>query len=413
MEGFIMRSELGLLTAIATAGLLALSSSGVQADGWVGSWGASVVFPVGPDVNFQTLRQFVRLSAGGKRVRVHFSNATGQYQLVIGAAHVAKPAADGAPGAIDPASDHALTFGGNGGVIVAPGAEMVSDPVEIDLPPLSTLAISMFVPRWTGPAVIHLDGVATTYISDDGDFTSAAAMPSPHTSTSRFFIDEVDVEAAGQPGTLVTLGDSITDGYHSKVDGNHRWPDRLAERLAAQSNAAPIGVVNAGVSGNRILHDHPEELFGPTALARLDRDVLSTPGLRWVVLMEGINDIGHSTSAGLPEQDVTADQIVAGMKQIIARVHARGAKIYGATLTPYEGTIFHGYYQPEGEAKREAVNNWIRKGDFDAVIDFDAVVRDPDHPNRIRAEYDVGDHLHPNDAGYRAMGEAVDLKLFE
>jgi lysophospholipase L1-like esterase len=408
-----MRSKLRLFVTAAAASLLCVAASAAWADGWIGSWGASVVFPVGQDINFQTLRQFVRLSAGGKMARIRFSNATGQYPLVIGAAHVAKPATSGAPGTIDPATDHALTFGGVAGVTVAPGAEVVSDPVEMDLPPLSTLAISTFVPRWTGPSVIHFDGVATTYISGDGDFTAAAAIPSPHTSTSRFFIDEVDVEAVGQPGTVVTLGDSITDGYRSQVDGNHRWPDRLAERLAARSNAAPVGVVNAGVSGNRILHDRPEELFGPTALARLDRDVLSTPGLRWVVLMEGINDIGHSTSAMLPEQDVTADQIIAGMKQIIARVHARGAKIYGATLTPYEGTVFHGYYQPEGEAKREAVNNWIRSGDFDAVIDFDAVVRDPQHPTRIRAEYDVDDHLHPNDAGYRAMGEAVDLKLFE
>ena len=385
-----------------------------RASGWLDrKLGRKRRLPVGPDVNYQTLRQFVRLSAGGKQARVRFSNATGQYQLVIGAAHVAKPAADRTAGAIDPATDHVLTFGGAGGVTVAPGAEVVSDPVEMDIPPLSTLAISTFVTRWTGPAVIHLDGVATTYISNDGDFTATATMPSPHTSTSRFFIDEVDVEAAGQPGAVVTLGDSITDGYHSQIDGNHRWPDRLAERLAARSGAAPVGVVNAGVSGNRILHDHPEELFGPSALARLDRDVLSTPGLRWVVLMEGINDIGHSTAGGLPEQDVSADQIIAGMKQVIARVHAHGAKIYGATLTPYEGTIFHGYYQPEGEAKRQAVNSWIRNGDFDAVIDFDAAVRDPDHPTRIRADYDVGDHLHPNDAGYRAMGEAVDLKLFD
>ena len=346
-----MRSKLRLFVASAAASLLCVAASAARADGWIGTWGASDVFPVGQDINFVTLRQFVRLSAGGKRVRIRFSNATGQYPLVIGAAHVAKPAADGAPGAIDPASDHALTFGGGAGVAVAPGAEVVSDPVEMDLPPLSTLAISTFVPRWTGPSVIHLDGVATTYISGDGDFTAAAAIPSPHTSTSRFFIDEVDVEAAGQPGAVVTLGDSITDGYRSQVDGNHRWPDRLAERLAARSNAAPVGVVNAGVSGNRILHDHPEDLFGPSALARLDRDVLSTPGLRWVVLMEGINDIGHSTSAMLPEQDVTADQIIAGMKQIIARVHAHGAKIYGATLTPYEGTVFHGYYQPEGESE--------------------------------------------------------------
>jgi lysophospholipase L1-like esterase len=408
-----MRSNCALFVAAAAAGILNIASPAARADGWIGSWGASDVFPVGSDVNYQTLRQFVRLSAGGKRVRVRFSNATGQYQLVIGAAHLAKPAAGGETGAIDPATDHALTFGGAGAVTVAPGAEVVSDPVDIDLPPLSTLAISTFVPRWTGPAVIHLDGVATTYISNDADSTAAATLPSPHTSTSRFFVDEVDVEASGQPGTVVTLGDSITDGYRSQVDANHRWPDRLAERLAARSGAAPVGVVNAGVSGNRILHDHPEDLFGPSALARLDRDVLSTPGLRWVVLMEGINDIGHSTSAGLPEQDVTAEQIIAGMKQIVARVHAHGAKIYGATLTPYEGTVFHGYYQPEGEAKREAVNAWIRHGDFDAVIDFDAAVRDPDHPTRIRADYDVGDHLHPNDAGYRAMGDAVDLKLFD
>jgi lysophospholipase L1-like esterase len=186
----------------------------------------------------------------------------------------------------------------------------------------------------------------------------------------------------------------------------------LAERLAARPGAEPVGVVNARIGGNRILHDH--HMFGPSALARLDRDVLSAPGLRWVVLMEGINDIGQSTSANLPEQHISAEKIIAGMKQIIARVHQHGAKIYGATLTPYEGTTFRGFYQPEGEAKREAVNAWIRSGGaFDAVIDFDAAVRDPDHPTRIRADYDVGDHLHPNDAGYRAMGDAVDLKLFE
>ena len=377
------------------------------------SWGASVVFPIGQEINYRTLRQFVRLSAGGKRVRVRFSNETGLFPLIIGAAHVAQPAANAVAGAIDPASDHTLAFGGAPGVTVAPGAAVLSDPVDMDLGPLSTLAVSLFVLRWTGPSVVHFDAVATTYMSGDGDFTAAASIPSPKTSTSRYFLDEVDVEAAGQPAAVVTLGDSITDGYHSQVDANHRWPDRLAERLAARPNAAPVGVVNAGVSGNRILHDHPEELFGPNALARLDRDVLSVPGLHWVVLMEGINDIGHPASAGLAEQDVTADQIIAGMKQIIARVHAHGAKIYGATLTPYEGTVFHGYYQPEGEAKRQAVNSWIRGGGFDAVIDFDAAVRDPDRPTRIRAEFDAGDHLHPNDAGYRAMGDAIDLKLFE
>jgi len=396
-----------MFAAIAVAGLLS-GSAAAQADGWIGSWGASVVFPVGPDVNFQTLRQFVRLSAGGKRLRVRFTNATGQYPLVIGAARVARPAADAAPGAIDPATDRVLTFGGAAGVTVQPGAVFVSDPVELAAPSLSTVAISVFVSRWTGPSVVHPAAGAATYISDNGDFTGAAAMPAPHASTSRFFVDEVDVEAAGQSGTVVALGDSITDG-----GGPRSWPNGLAERLAARSNAEPVGVVNAGIGGNRILHDHPEDLFGPSALARLDRDVLSTPGLKWVLLMEGINDIGHPTAGGLSEQDVTAGQIIAGMKQIIVRVHAHGAKIYGGTLTPYEGATIHGYYQPEGEAKREAVNDWIRNGDFDAVIDFDAALRDPEHPTRIRPEYDGGDHLHPNDAGYRAMGQAVDLRLFE
>ena len=409
-----MMRQRTIFAAAAAVVLLAGAAPAARADGWIASWGASDVFPVGQEINYQTLRQVVRLSAGGSHVRVRFSNETGLYPLVIGAAHIAKPAADAPIGAIDPATDHALTFGGLGGITIPPGAAALSDPVDMEVAPLSKLAISLFVPRWTGPSVIHFDGVATTEISGDGDYTSATAIPSGKTSTSRYFIDEVDVEAAGHPAVVVALGDSITDGYRSEVDANHRWPDRLAERLAARPNAEPVGVLNAGISGNRILHDHPEDMFGPSALARLDRDVLAVPGVRWVVLMEGINDIGHSTSADLPEQDVSANEIIAGMKQIIARVHDRGLKIYGATLTPYEGTVFHGYYQPAGEAKREAVNAWIRHaGYFDGVIDFDAVVRDPDHPTRIRHDYDVGDHLHPNDAGYRAMGDAVDLKLFE
>jgi lysophospholipase L1-like esterase len=397
------------LAAIAATALLGAALPAARADGWIASWGASVAFPIGPQLNDQTLRQIVRLSAGGKQVRVRFSNETGRFPLVIGAAHVAKPASDAPVGTTDAATDRTLTFGGLGGITVRPGGAALSDPVDMDVAPLSTLAISLFVSR-SGPAVIHPDGVATTDISGEGDFTAAAAIPSPKTSRWRFFLNEVDVNASSQPAVVVALGDSITDGSHSKVDANHRWPDRLAERLAARPGAEPVGVVNAGIGGNRILHDH--RMFGPKALARLDRDVLSVPGLRWVVLMEGINDIGDSTSANGPEQNVSAEAIIAGMKQIIARVHQHGAKIYGATLTPYEGA--RGFYQPEGEAKREAVNAWIRRGgSFDAVIDFDAAVRNPDHPTQIRSDYDAGDHLHPNDAGYRAMGDVLDLKLFE
>ncbi len=385
-----MRRQRKMLAAAAAAvALLSRAAPAARADGWIGSWGASDVFPVGQEINYQTLRQIVRLSAGGKQLRVRFSNETGRYPLVIGAAHIAKPASDAQIGTIDAATDHALTFGGLGGITIPPGAAALSDPVDMEVAPLSKLAISLFVPRWTGPAVVHPDGVATTQISSGGDFTAAPDIPWPKTSTSRFFINEVDVQAAGQPAVVVALGDSITDGYRSQVDANHRWPDRLAERLAARPNAEPVGVVNAGIGGNRILHDHPEDTFGPNALARLDRDVLSVPGLRWVVLMEGINDIGHPTSANLPKQNVSADEIIAGMKQIIARVHDRGAKIYGATLTPYEGTTFHNYYQPEGEAKREAINEWIRRSGYfrrrDRFRRGGARSRPSDpHPSRLR-----------------------------
>lgn len=209
---------------------------------------------------------------------------------------------------------------------------------------------------------------------------------------------------------VVTLGDSITDGFGSTVDADRRWPDVLAERLVAARS--PLGVVDAGISGNRILHDLPEARFGPAALARFDRDVLSVPGVRTVILMESINDIGHPGAAGLSDQKVTPADITAGMRQIADRAHAHGLRILAATLTPYADTIFPGYFTTDGEADRQAVNRWVREsGVFDGVIDFNAVLRDPARPDHLAPEYDFGDHLHPNDAGYRGMGEAVDLSL--
>src|SRR3984885_11045120 len=212
-----------MLAAVAAAAFLGAAAPAARADGWIASWGASDVFPIGPEINYQTLRQIVRLSAGGKQVRGRFSNEPGHYPLVIGAAHIAKPASNALIAAIDAATDHAITFGGSGGITIPPGAAALSDPVDMDVAPLSRLAISLFVPRWTGPSVIHPDGMATTDISGEGDFSAAPAIPSPKTSTSRFFIDEVDVEAAGQPAVVVTLGDSITDGYRSEIEANARW----------------------------------------------------------------------------------------------------------------------------------------------------------------------------------------------
>ncbi len=395
--------------AIAAAMLAASVACAAEPGGWVGSWGASPVFPVGQELDGQTVRQVVRLSLGGRQIRVRFSNETGTAPLVIGAAHVARPGT--APGTIDPASDHPLTFGGMASVTVPPGAPIVSDPVDIDMPDLGKLVVSLFVSRWTGPSVVHLDGVETAYIGP-GNQTADPSLDKAQTSLERFFLSGVDV--AGASRAIVTFGDSITDGYHSTIDADRRWPDRLAERLAGRGTGQALGVVNAGVSGNRVLHDLPEAMFGPSALARLDRDALAQSGLRWLIVMEGINDIGHPTASGLPEQAVTAEEIIAGYRQIIARAHAKGVTVFGATLTPFEGTVFPGYFTPEGEIKRQAVNQWIRTGGaYDGVIDFDAAVRDPDHPSRMRPEFDVGDHLHPNDAGYKAMADSVDLNLFK
>jgi len=329
---------------------------------------------------------------------------------VIGAARLAVAAAKGA---IDPATDRVLTFSGRPSVTVPPGAPAVSDPVDLDVRALETLAVSVHVPRWTGPTVVHPDAVQTAYISELGDeATGDATIPDATTAVTRFFLTGVEVSTPSQqPRAIVALGDSITDGNCSTPDANRRWPDRLAERLAEQGQA--IGVVNAGISGNRVLHDLPEATFGPSALARFDRDVLAVPGASHLIVMESINDIGHPTQAGLPEQTVSAEDIIAGLKQIAERARAHGIKVFGATLTPYEGTIFPNYFTAEGEAKRQAVNEWIRTGGaYDGVIDFDAVLRDPDHPTRVLPAYDCGDHLHPSDAGYKAMADSIDLGLF-
>jgi lysophospholipase L1-like esterase len=384
-----------------------------QRDSWAASWAAAPAFAVGPELAYQTIRQTVRLSVGGNRVRVRFTNENSANPLVIGAAHLALPGQSA--GSIDPATDQRLTFNGQGGISVPAGAPIYSDPVNLDVAPLSAMTISIFVPRYTGPSTVHPDGNATTLISAEGDFTEASAIPESTVSTARIFLSEVDVASVTKPmASIVAVGDSITDGALSAIDSNHRWPDRLAERLIRLPQFAHIGIANAGISGNRILHDLPESSYGPSLLARLDRDVLSVPGLKWVVLLEGINDIGHATAAHLPEQEASAQDIIAGMRQIIERVEARGAKIIGGTLTPFEATTYLGFYSSDGEAKRQAINQWIRTSNsFDAFIDFDAALRDPAHPGRLRAEFDSGDHIHPNDAGYQKMADAINLSVFQ
>jgi lysophospholipase L1-like esterase len=380
---------------------------------WVGTWTASPQAPEPPFVSAtpaqfdnQTVRQIIRTSVGGSTVRVRFSNEFGTTPLVIGAARVALQAS-GAD--IVPSTDRLLTFGGRTTVTIPAGAPALSDPVALDVPALANLVVSLHLPQPTVARSFHSLGRQTTYISPPGDYTAAPVLPVAATTQSWFFLSGITVKAPKRSAAIVTLGDSITDGFASTVDANRRWPNLLAERLQARAQYRHLAVLNHGISGNRTTFD----LIGPNALARFDRDVLTAPGARFVIVLEGINNIGIPGAFGLSQQVVTADDIIASYQQLIERARERGLKIFGGTLTPFEGTIFPGYFTPEGEAKRQAVNLWIRtSGSFDGVIDFDKAIRDPARPARMLPAYDSGDHLHPNDAGYQAMANAIDLALF-
>jgi lysophospholipase L1-like esterase len=376
---------------------------------WVGTWAASPQMspedassPKSPDAGFinQSLRMIVRVSIGGKELRVRFSNAFGSSAVMLGAAHVALA---GKGAAILPGTDRALTFSGQPSFSIPPGAMVISDSVHLDVPPLTSLAVSVFLPAATGPATWHALGNQTTFISAPGDFTSSADMPVAKTAESWYWLSGIDVLASDRTAAVVTLGDSITDGMASTLDANHRWPDILAEQLVQRRGGAPLAVLNEGISGNRLLHD----FAGPNALARFDRDVLAQDGVRYLIVLEGINDIGwpHIPDAKYAGDAVSANDIIAALQQIAERAHAHGIRVYGGTLTPFGGAF---YETPDGEAEREAVNQWIRtSGAFDGVIDFDKLTRDPSHPQQFLSAYDSGDHLHPGDAGYEAMGRAA------
>jgi lysophospholipase L1-like esterase len=387
---------------------------------WVATWSTAPVEPntiiVGTSPSFDnvTLRQIVHTSIGGAGVRVRLSTF-GAGALGIGEARIALRATGSA---IVPGTDQALTFGGLSTVVIPPGAVVLSDPVALDVPPLADLAVSIFVPGNTGPATWHFEALQTSYVSIAGNHTDTIDMP--FVSTTRypgsdgrnhdawFWLAGVEVLAPKQSGAVAVVGDSVTDGSQSTPDTNSRWPDLLAQRLAAVGSNHHMGVLNLGVVGNRLLND----IIGPNALARYERDVLAQSGVTHVITALGNNDILFVFS---PADVVSVDQIVAGYRQLIRRARARGLKIYGATLTPFGGFPFA---SPAKENQRQAVNHWIRtSGEYDAVIDFDAVLRDPNDPTRLRSDdainYDSGDHLHPNDAGYQAMANAIDLALFK
>jgi lysophospholipase L1-like esterase len=356
-----------------------------------------------PPVNFknQTLRQIVHTSLGGDRVRVVLSNAFGTLPLEIGAAHVALRDKDAA---IQPKSDRALTFGGKPATMIAAGGVVLSDPVSLTLPAVSDLVVDLYLPGDTAatssPLTTHQGASQTNYISAEGNHAGEADFADAAKTQSWFFVARVEV-AAPNAAAVVAFGDSITDGARSTANTNNRWPDELARRLAAQK--IPLGVLNQGISGNRVLCDGA----GVSALARFDRDVLVQPGAKYVVVLESINDIGIGRNSAVP----SADDLIAAHRQLIERAHSHGLTIYGATLTPFDGAA---YFTTEGEAKRQAVNAFIRSGKaYDGVIDFDAAVRDPMAPSKILMKFNPGDNLHMNDAGYQAMAAAIDLGLFK
>jgi lysophospholipase L1-like esterase len=399
--------------------LLALSAKG-NAASWVQTWGAAPLpptqalgpFPATPGFENQTIRQTVRVSAGGQRIRIRFTNEYGTKPLLIGAARVAL---SDEKGNVQPGSEHQVLFSGKTSVSIPAAAPFLSDPIGLPVKALSSLSISLYLPEQTGQCTCHQTGQQNAFVSDTGDFTDKPFEPK-QTLQSRAFISGVDVESNRPARALVVLGDSISDGVGSTLDANHRWPDILANRLDGKSGD-PWGVVNMGISGNRVLGDGA----GQSALARFDRDVLAVAGAKVVIVFEGVNDLGISYGdvkgpmadifKSRASDKVTSEVMIAGYRQLIARAHAKGLKIVGATITPYEGAL---YYSPQGEAVRQEINTWILKGhEFDGVVDFDAVIRDPARPTQIKDGFHMGDHLHGSDAAYAAMAAAIELSLLK
>ena len=401
------------------AGLVMMGCAGAQTARpvtyWVGSWAASQQTPepqnaLAPeDLRDATLRQIVHLSAGGSQLRLRVSNAFGRAPLHLTAVHVARPVS-AASSAIDAGSDRAVLFNGAADVTIPAGAEYLSDAVALPVAALSDLAISIHLDEPPVGETGHPGSRATSYLVH-GDMVSAVSLPGAKTVEHWYQISGVDVVSTAQGAAIVTLGDSITDGHAATTNGNDRWPDVLAGRLQAAAASAGLSVLNEGIGGNRILLDG----LGPNALARFDRDVLVQAGVRYVIVLEGVNDLGVLTRDGVAsaeEHQEMVRRIESAYAQMIARAHTHGVRVIGATILPYAGS---GYYHPgpENEADRLAINAWIRDAShFDGVVDFDQVMRDPARPDHLLAAYDSGDHLHPSPAGYKTMGSAVPLMLF-
>jgi lysophospholipase L1-like esterase len=384
--------------------LSVMAAAAAPAGNWIEAW-YSPPFPptavlTAGDVRIfahQTVRQVVRLEAGGGRIRIRLTNELGLSPVVIGAAHVALSSPNSVT---DPETDHVLRFGGKQDAVIPVGQALVSDPVEMAVGAFVDLAISIYYPERLAPAG-HLLQV---HISAKGDHGAESTWRDATIARAPALVSGVEVETGPTHRVLVAFGDSITEGAGATPGTNMDYPEQLARRIEHSGAAGSWVVINSGISGNRLLH----EGAGPRALDRFDRDALNIPGVNAIIVLEGINDIGWAFDPNGDSGPLTVADIVGAYKELIARAHARGLKVFGGTMTPFEDA---GYYHPEGEAVRSAVNEWIRtSGAFDGVFDFDQAVRDARHPTRYRGADQSGDNLHPNDEGYRAMSEAVDLK---
>jgi lysophospholipase L1-like esterase len=414
-RSFFATTAIGFLICLVLLPPRPSSASSSAPEIWVATWGCSQQIPEPQnelpidDLRDATVRQIFHLSIGGSALRVHVSNAFGTEALHFTSVHIARPLSTSSP-AIDPASDRPLSFAGKPDVLVPPGAEFVSDPVNLKVAPLSDFAVTFHLDSPPARQTAHPGSRATTYYVH-GDSVVAATLLEPKHVDHWFQISAIDVQVPPGAAALVVLGDSITDGHGATTNGNDRWTDVLAARLQGLPQTRNVGVSNQGIGGNHLLTDG----LGPNALSRFDRDVLAPAGVRWLIVFEGVNDLGGLARNGeVPPADHAAlvEHVLSAYRQLVERAHAHGLQVFGATITPYVGSD---YYHPDplSEADRQAVNQWIRAaGHFDAVIDFDAVVRDPNHPDQLLPAFDCGDHLHPSPAGYKAMGEAVPLTLF-
>lgn len=405
-----MRSSVLFVVLFATA----LNSYAEHGPSWVGSWACSQQIPEpenaipADDLRNATLRQIVHLSAGGSGIRIHLSNTFGLAPLHILSVHVAHAVSNASP-QIDTATDRAVKFAGRGDVVIPAGAEFVSDPLEYAVEPESDLTISIHYEDPPQQETGHPGAHATSYLAR-GDLVSAADLPRAKKIDHWYQISAVDALAPGDAFAVVALGDSITDGHGSTANGNDRWPDMLARRFQG-AGFSGMGVLNEGIGGNHLLTDG----LGPNALARFDRDVLAQSAVRYVIVLEGVNDLGglaRTMEASAAEHADLVRRIIAAYEQIIARAHAHNLRVIGGTILPYVGSD---YYHPDAasERDRQTVNAWIRApGHFDMVVDFDQVARDPSHPETLLPAFDSGDHLHPSPAGYAAMANAVPMAIF-